>query len=219
MEAIGFPTFGARERLSPGLLIRRAAGPLPLTPFPTACAPCQRLGPWTRPSIAGCGGWGLRAGPRDQGREADGGQRGQGGRHRAAPQSTGTIRLRTRSGARRHRILLASYQPITSCSVRLERRLLCQDGRYEPPAPRTRAATPRLRPAIETVIDCRVRTIALRQIPPGRTCPQHVEDAVNHPPVVHPRHAARLVRQQWLDQPPLYIRQIESRPKGSFRQP
>jgi hypothetical protein len=65
-------------------------------------------------------------------------------------------------------------------------------------------------PAHKPVVAGRARPIALGQIAPRRARAQHPEDAVEHPPVINPRHSARLVRQQRLDHPPLEIRQIVS---------
>ena len=63
-------------------------------------------------------------------------------------------------------------------------------------------------PAVEAVVNGGARAIALRQVPPERTRAQHPEDAVENPPVVDPRHAARLVREVRLDRLPLEIRQL-----------
>jgi len=73
-------------------------------------------------------------------------------------------------------------------------------------------ADPRLRPAPEAVVACGVRPIALRQVAPRRPRAQHPEDAVQHPPVIHPRHPARLVGQQRFDHPPLKLGQIIAAP-------
>src|ERR1051325_427537 len=54
----------------------------------------------------------------------------------------------------------------------------------------------------------RVRPELRWQGPPRCPRTQYPEDAVQDPPVVHPRHPARLVRQQWLDHLPFEIRQL-----------
>jgi hypothetical protein len=51
---------------------------------------------------------------------------------------------------------------------------------------------------------------AIGQSPPRRARPQYPEDAVQDPPVVHSRHAARLVRQQRRDHDSLEIAQLVS---------
>src|SRR5579872_6135895 len=48
----------------------------------------------------------------------------------------------------------------------------------------------------------------LRQRPPRRARPQDPEYPVQNPPVVYPRHAARLVRKQRRDHTPLEIAQF-----------
>jgi len=44
---------------------------------------------------------------------------------------------------------------------------------------------------------------------PGRGCPKPPQDALDHPPVVNAGHAARLIRQQWLNNTPLEIGEIK----------
>src|SRR5260364_175535 len=68
-----------------------------------------------------------------------------------------------------------------------------------------------LGPAVKAIIDRRVRAIAFRKISPGRACPQHIEDAVENPPVVDPTDTAWLIRQQGLDQSPFSIAQVKPR--------
>jgi hypothetical protein len=66
------------------------------------------------------------------------------------------------------------------------------------------------------VVAGRVRPKVLRQISPWRSRPQYPEDAVEHPPVVHPRHAARLVRKERPDGSPLIVGEFvshDSRPR------
>ena len=50
------------------------------------------------------------------------------------------------------------------------------------------------------------RAVALRQIAPGCAGSQNVENAVDHAPVVHPRHAPRLVREKRGRWPPIPCR-------------
>src|SRR5436190_22117971 len=49
-----------------------------------------------------------------------------------------------------------------------------------------------------------------RQSPPWRARPQYPENPVQYPPIVYPRHASRLVRQQRRDDIPFEIRQLVS---------
>ena len=65
-----------------------------------------------------------------------------------------------------------------------------------------------LAPSDEAVVAGRRRTVALGNVGPGRARPQPPVDAVQHPPVIGPRHAARLVRQQRLDDRPFEIGQF-----------
>src|SRR5271154_409161 len=69
---------------------------------------------------------------------------------------------------------------------------------------------PRLAPAHEAVVAGRVGAEILRQGPPWRARPQHPKDAIQHSPVINPRHAARLIRQQRRDHSPLEIAQLVS---------
>src|SRR5215207_3893752 len=64
------------------------------------------------------------------------------------------------------------------------------------------------RPAAEAVGAGRRRAVALGNVGPGRAGPEPPIDAVQHLPVVRPRHAARLVRQQRLDDRPLKVGQL-----------
>jgi len=65
-----------------------------------------------------------------------------------------------------------------------------------------------LGPATEAVVAGRLRPVPLRQIRPGRARAQHPEYPVEHAPVVHPRHPARLVRQKRFNDGPFEIGQI-----------
>jgi len=67
-----------------------------------------------------------------------------------------------------------------------------------------------LSPPHEAVIAGGAWTIALGQVAPWCTGPEHPEDAVQHPPVINPRNAARLVGQQRLDHAPLEVGQVIS---------
>jgi hypothetical protein len=60
-----------------------------------------------------------------------------------------------------------------------------------------------LAPAVEAVIDRRVRPVSFRQIRPGRSETQLIKDAIQDPAVINSWHTARLVRQQRLDRPRL----------------
>ena len=66
-------------------------------------------------------------------------------------------------------------------------------------------------PAVEAIVDRRIGPVAFGQIAPWRTSAQHVEDTVDDAAVVNSRHAERLVGEEWLDQLPLPIAQIEAR--------
>jgi hypothetical protein len=67
----------------------------------------------------------------------------------------------------------------------------------------------RLAPPVEPVHAGRMRPIARRNISPRRPRPEPPENPVQHPTVIHPRHAPRLLRQQGLDHRPFEIRQIK----------
>ena len=64
-------------------------------------------------------------------------------------------------------------------------------------------------PAVEAIVDGRVRAITFGKIAPGHARAQREEDAVQHPPVVNPGVAPRLVGQKRSDRPPLEFRQVE----------
>ena len=66
----------------------------------------------------------------------------------------------------------------------------------------------RLAPADEAVVTGDIGAIAFRKIAPRRTGAQHPEDAVQNPPVVNTRHAARFVRKKRFDDRPFEVRQI-----------
>lgn len=53
-----------------------------------------------------------------------------------------------------------------------------------------------LAPAVEPVVAGRIRPVALREVAQGRSRPKHPQNATQHPTVVQPRHAPRLVRRQ-----------------------
>jgi hypothetical protein len=74
---------------------------------------------------------------------------------------------------------------------------------FENPVPHTD-----LPPTGKAVVTGCCRPIALRNIGSGRTRPEPPIDAVEHLPVVGPRNAARLVRQEWFDNRPFEIRQF-----------
>jgi hypothetical protein len=48
--------------------------------------------------------------------------------------------------------------------------------------------------------------VAFRQVAPGQSRPQHMEDAVQHPPIIYPRHLAIS---------PLRIRKVSHNPSGN----
>jgi hypothetical protein len=60
-------------------------------------------------------------------------------------------------------------------------------------------------PAVVAVIDRGVGAIGRRTVPPARACPQHVDDAADHSPVVDPSRPATATRQQRFDLRPLPV--------------
>src|SRR5688572_8128946 len=70
----------------------------------------------------------------------------------------------------------------------------CAGQRFEYPQPDPLAA-----PAIEPVIDRRVRTVLDWAVAPAPTRVQHVHNAADHTTVVHPMRAAPAAWQQRLD--------------------
>src|SRR5579863_4621740 len=79
------------------------------------------------------------------------------------------------------RVLMSAYNR-TVDQTQAVRRSACQ--RFENATPNTG-----LGPPIEPVIDRGVGAIALRQISPGRPCPQNIENPVQHPPILTRRTA------------------------------
>lgn len=67
---------------------------------------------------------------------------------------------------------------------------------------------PRFPPAIESIVDRRIGTIALGQIPPRRARSQDVEHPVENLPVVLPLRTAPIHRHQRLDDTPLEVCEI-----------
>ena len=65
---------------------------------------------------------------------------------------------------------------------------------------------PAFSPSEKTIIDGRRRIILGRKITPPAPCPQHVQDAANHLPVINPFLAAHVSRQGRLYPDPLLIR-------------
>jgi hypothetical protein len=75
-------------------------------------------------------------------------------------------------------------------------------------------------PADETVISSGMRAERLRQIAPRHARSQDRENTVEDTTVVHPRNAARLVGQHWLDGSPFMFREFvahDSPPVASAR--
>ena len=60
-------------------------------------------------------------------------------------------------------------------------------------------------PANETIVAGGVWAKVLRQIAPWCAGPQYPKDAVEHAPVIHPRNAARFIRQERLDGRPFLV--------------
>src|SRR5690349_1859133 len=69
---------------------------------------------------------------------------------------------------------------------------------------------PGLTPAHEAIVAGRRRPIPLRDVAPRRAGAEAPQDAVEHTAIVHPWHAAGLVRQERLDDLPLEIGQLMS---------
>lgn len=67
----------------------------------------------------------------------------------------------------------------------------------------------RLTPPDEPVVASCIRAISIRNVCPGRACPEPPQNAVDHSPVVNARHATRLIRQQRLNNCPLEIGEIK----------
>lgn len=65
-----------------------------------------------------------------------------------------------------------------------------------------------LAPSVEAVVAGDGRSIALRQVAPRRSRPQHSEDAVQRAVIIDTRHASRFVGPQWLDHAPLGVGQV-----------
>ena len=60
-----------------------------------------------------------------------------------------------------------------------------------------RLPAPALGPAIEPIVDCRVRPIFRRAITPARARLKHVHDAANNPPIVVAFRPSQVRRQMW----------------------
>jgi hypothetical protein len=67
-----------------------------------------------------------------------------------------------------------------------------------------------LAPSIEAVVAGGAWTVALGQVAPRRTGPQHPENAIQYAPVIDARHASGLIGLQRLDHAPLEVGQIIS---------
>lgn len=62
-------------------------------------------------------------------------------------------------------------------------------------------------PAIEAIVDRRVRPVDFRAITPAGPTTQHVDDTADHPAIIDPMRPAAPSRQQRLDPLPLRIAQ------------
>jgi len=67
----------------------------------------------------------------------------------------------------------------------------------------------RLAPSHEPVVASGISAISIRNVLPGRACPEPPQDAVDHPPVVNAGHAARLIRQQGSNKNPFDVGEIK----------
>jgi len=76
-------------------------------------------------------------------------------------------------------------------------------NRFKKPIPDTG-----LSPADEAVIAGGWRTITFRDFRPRRACSEASKDAIQDPPVVDTRNAARLVRKQWRNNRPFMVREF-----------
>src|SRR5262245_34103326 len=63
-------------------------------------------------------------------------------------------------------------------------------------------------PANEAIVAGGMRTKIVRQVSPRRPRTQHPKDAVKDTTIIHPRYAARLVRQHRLDGSPLVVGEV-----------
>ncbi len=74
---------------------------------------------------------------------------------------------------------------------------------FQEPIPHTR-----LPPAHEAIVAGRGGAIPVWDVSPGRAGAEAPEDAVEHAPIIHPRHPSWLVGQKRLDHPPLAVAQF-----------
>ena len=81
--------------------------------------------------------------------------------------------------------------------------VVCLDDGIHQPIPDAGLA-----PAVEAIVDGRVRPISLRQIAPGRSGPQNPENAAEDTAIVRWLAATTACRQNRLDNAPLEIRQV-----------
>ncbi len=69
-------------------------------------------------------------------------------------------------------------------------------------------------PTNEPIVAGRTRAIDVRKIAPRRTRPQYPEDAIENTPIIHTRHAARLVRQHHSNGAPFVVGKLISHDCG-----
>lgn len=86
--------------------------------------------------------------------------------------------------------------------------------RFEHTSPETLAG-----PAVETVIDRRVRTILFRTINPAASCLQHMDDPGNHPPIIDPSRTGLVLRHERFNRCPLLIGQPKQSAHTSLHRP
>jgi len=81
--------------------------------------------------------------------------------------------------------------------------LMSLGNRHHQPVPDAGPA-----PTIKAIVDGCVRSIPLGQIPPRRSRPQHPKDAIHDLSVILRLPAWASLRQHWLNDAPLEIRQV-----------
>ena len=107
-----------------------------------------------------------------------------------------------------------SARPATAASARRTRRRAVEQDLRRRAARRDEdleqlAPDALRRPADEAVVQGLARTVTRRRVDPAPARLQDMDDAADHPAIVHPRHAARLFRQQWRQPSPLDVAQPE----------
>lgn len=74
-------------------------------------------------------------------------------------------------------------------------------------------------PAVEAVVDRRGRAVGVGAVAPSRARLEHVDDARNHPSVVHPPRPRLVLGKVRLNRRPLLVRQPKQHAHGRLRRP